>query len=324
MGEKVGLDQMKILAGSSNAPLAEAIASALDVSVSTVKISRFKDSEIFVKIEENVRGMDVFLVQSTSNPSNDFLMEMLIIIDALRRASAHRITAVMPYFGYARQDRKTGGRTPISAKLVANLITRAGADRVFTLDLHARQIQGFFDIPTDNLSAVNEIKRDMLARGLKENITMISPDIGGVVRVRQLADGIGAPIAIVDKRRPRPNEVEVMNIIGEVDGRDCIILDDIVDTGGTLAKAAGALIEQGATSVTAYCTHGVLSDPAVETISNSALRELVITDSIKSRSDIDSCSNIRRISVAGLFGEAIRRIANNESISKLFEKDQFF
>lgn len=324
MGEKVGLDQMKILAGSSNAPLAEAIASALDVSVSTVKISRFKDSEIFVKIEENVRGMDVFLVQSTSNPSNDFLMEMLIIIDALRRASAHRITAVMPYFGYARQDRKTGGRTPISAKLVANLIARAGADRVFTLDLHARQIQGFFDIPTDNLSAVNEIKRDMLARGLKENITMISPDIGGVVRVRQLADGIGAPIAIVDKRRPRPNEVEVMNIIGEVDGRDCIILDDIVDTGGTLAKAAGALIEQGATSVTAYCTHGVLSDPAVETISNSALRELVITDSIKSRSDIDSCSNIRRISVAGLFGEAIRRIANNESISKLFEKDQFF
>ncbi len=310
---------MKLLSGNSNRALAQAIGDYLDVPLTKAEVRRFADNEVFVAIEENVRGEDVFVIQSTSYPANDNLMELLICIDALQRASAKRITAVIPYFGYARQDRKTGGRTPISAKLVANLITRAGANRVLTMDLHAGQIQGFFDIPTDNLVAI-----PVLAQDIRENypkakeLMIVSPDVGGVVRVRALADRLNADIAIVDKRRPRPGESEVMNIVGDVSGRRCILFDDIVDSAGTLVNAAKALMDRGATAVSAYVSHGVLSGPAMERVKNSILTELVITDSIERTPDKKE-AKLRYVPVAPLIGEAIRRIANEESVSKLFD-----
>jgi ribose-phosphate pyrophosphokinase len=275
--------------------------------------------EIFVEIQENVRGADVFVIQSTSYPANDHLMELLIIIDALRRSSARRITAVLPYFGYARQDRKPGPRTPISAKLVANLITRAGADRVMTLDLHAGQIQGFFDIPTDNLYASPMMVRDIKERYDVKTIAVVSPDVGGVARARGLAKRIDASLAIVDKRRERAGESEVMNVIGEVQGRNCILIDDIVDSGGTLVNAADALLEQGATSVSAYTTHGVLSGGAVARVTASKLKELVITDSIQPTEAVRVARNIRVLSIASLLGEAVRRTTTEESVSSLFD-----
>ncbi|NNE57281.1 MAG: ribose-phosphate pyrophosphokinase [Hellea sp.] len=312
---------MKLISGSSNPDLAAAIADVLDVPLTSVEIERFRDQEIFVRINENVRGEDIFLIQPTSAPANDHLMELLILIDALVRASAERITAVVPYYGYARQDRKTGGRTPISAKLVANLISKAGADRVLTIDLHAGQIQGFFDIPTDNLFGqpvfVQDIK-DNYSRKERDNLLFVSPDTGGVVRTRSIAKQFNADIAIVDKRRPKAGEAEVMNIIGEVEGRDCILYDDIIDSGGTLCNAANALMEHGAGSVTAYITHGVLSDPAVERITKSVIKEVVTTDTIAQPDKVKDCPKIREVSVAKLLGEAIRRIANDESVSKLF------
>jgi len=311
---------MKLLAGNSNLKLAEAIASHLDVPLTRAQVKRFADNEVFVTIEENVRGEDVFVIQSTSYPANDNLMELLICCDALVRASAKRITAVMPYFGYARQDRKTGGRTPISAKLVANLITRAGADRVLTMDLHAGQIQGFFDIPTDNLLAMPVLANDLERRDRRtDELVIVSPDVGGVVRARALAKRLDADLAIVDKRRAKAGESEVMNIIGDVSGRRCILFDDIVDSGGTLVNAAQALVDQGATEVSAYISHGVLSGPAVERLEQSVMRELVITDSIALSEAAHSCKKIRQVRVAPLIGEAIRRIANEESVSKLFD-----
>ena len=312
---------MKLISGTANEALSSGIADVLDVPLTSVDIKRFRDQEIFVRINENVRGEDIFLVQSTSAPANDHLMELLIMIDALVRASAQRITAVIPYFGYARQDRKTGGRTPISAKLVANLISGAGAHRVLTMDLHAGQIQGFFDIPTDNLFGqpvfVSDIK-DQYSSKERNNLMFVSPDTGGVVRTRSLAKQFNSDIAIVDKRRPKAGESEVMNIIGDVDGRNCILLDDIIDSGGTLCNAAAALMDQGANSVSAYITHGVLSDPAVERITNSILTEVVICDTISQPEKVKDCSKIREVSVSTLLGEAIRRIANDESVSKLF------
>jgi ribose-phosphate pyrophosphokinase len=310
---------MKIVAGNSNRPLAEAIAAYLKTPLTKANVRRFADMEIFVEILENVRGEDVFVVQSTSFPTNDHLMELLIIIDALRRASAKRITAVLPYFGYARQDRKAGPRTPISAKLVANLITRAGADRVLTLDLHAGQIQGFFDIPTDNLFSAPALVRDIQDNIPLENIAVISPDVGGVVRARAVAKRIDASLAIVDKRRERPGDSEVMNVIGDVAGKNCILVDDIVDSGGTLVNAADALLEQGAESVYAYITHGVLSGGAVARIANSKLKELVLTDSIQPTEAVRVARNIRCISVAELIGEAIARTAEEKSVSSLFD-----
>jgi len=310
---------MKIVCGNSNRPLAEAIAAYLNLPLAKCVVRRFADMEVFVEIQENVRGEDVFVIQSTSFPANDHLMELLIIIDALRRASARRITAVMPYFGYARQDRKPGPRTPISAKLVANMIERAGADRVLTLDLHAGQIQGFFDIPTDNLFAGPVMVRDIRERFDGANLTVISPDVGGVVRARGLAKRIGAPLAIVDKRRERANESEVMNIIGDVRGRSCILVDDIVDSGGTLCNAADALLAQGAKDVYAYITHGVLSGGAVSRIATSKLKELVITDSIQPTEAVKAARNIRVISIAALLGEAIGRTATESSVSSLFD-----
>ncbi len=310
---------MKLVAGNSNRPLAEAIAAYLNAPLTKCVVRRFADMEIFVEIQENVRGEDVFVVQSTSFPANDHLMELLIIIDALRRASARRITAVLPYFGYARQDRKPGPRTPISAKLVANLITRAGADRVLTLDLHAGQIQGFFDIPTDNLFAAPVMVGDIKEHFDLDQLMVISPDVGGVVRARGLAKRIGAPLAIVDKRRERPGESEVMNVIGDVDGRCCILIDDIVDSGGTLCNAADALREKGARQVDAYITHGVLSGGAVARISASALNTLVITDSIQATKAVRVAHNIRVLSIAHLLGEAITRTANEKSVSSLFD-----
>jgi ribose-phosphate pyrophosphokinase len=276
---------------------------------------------VFVTIDENVRGEDVFVIQSTSYPANDNLMELLICIDALKRASGRRITAVVPYFGYARQDRKTGGRTPISAKLVANLITRAGADRVLTMDLHAGQIQGFFDIPTDNLLPSPLIANDIRAQYGRESseLMIVSPDVGGVVRARALASRLGADLAIVDKRRSGPGQSEVMNIIGDVAGRRCVLFDDIVDSAGTLVNAAKALSDQGAIEVSAYVTHGVLSEPAAERVTGSVLRELVVTDSIEAPDTVRACSKIRQVSCASLIGEAIRRISNEESVSKLFD-----
>ena len=312
---------MKLISGTSNEALARGIADVLDVPLTRVEINRFRDQEIFVRVMENVRGEDIFLVQPTSAPANDHLMELLILIDALRRASAKRITAVIPYFGYARQDRKTGGRTPISAKLVANLITSAGADRVLTVDLHAGQIQGFFDIPTDNLFGqpvfVNDI-RDELTKREREDLMFVSPDTGGVVRTRSIAKMFDADIAIVDKRRPKAGESEVMNIIGDVAGRNCILYDDIIDSGGTICNAAKALKDHGASSVSAYITHGVLSGPAVERITNSELKEVVILDTIGQPGAVKDCAKIRELSSATLLGEAIRRIANDESVSKLF------
>jgi ribose-phosphate pyrophosphokinase len=310
---------IKLVAGNSNPKLAEAIAAYLKLPLAKAVVRRFADMEIFVEILENVRGADVFVVQSTSFPANDHLMELLIIIDALRRASARRITAVLPYFGYARQDRKPGPRTPISAKLVANLITNAGADRVLTLDLHAGQIQGFFDIPTDNLYASPVMVRDIRERFDLANITVVSPDVGGVVRARGLAKRIKAPLAIVDKRRERAGESEVMNVIGEVDGRTCLLVDDIIDSGGTLINAADALLEHGAKEVYAYITHGVLSGGAVARITASRLRELVITDSIQPTEAVRVADNIRVLSIATLLGEAIGRTAAEESVSSLFD-----
>ncbi|CDZ25324.1 MULTISPECIES: ribose-phosphate pyrophosphokinase [Rhizobium/Agrobacterium group] len=310
---------MKVFAGNSNRHLADAICSYLNVPVGKASVRRFADQEIFVEIQENVRGEDVFIIQSTSFPTNDHLMELLIMIDAFRRSSAKRITAVLPYFGYARQDRKAGPRTPISAKLVANLITEAGADRVLTLDLHAGQIQGFFDIPTDNLFAVPVLARDVKEHYDLNNVMVVSPDVGGVVRARALAKRIDCQLAIVDKRRERAGESEVMNVIGEVDGKDCLLIDDIVDSGGTLCNAAEALLKNGATSVTAYITHGVLSGGAVARIAASKLKELVITDSIQPTTAVQSAHNIRVITTANLLGEAINRTAMESSVSSLFD-----
>jgi ribose-phosphate pyrophosphokinase len=310
---------MKILAGNSNIALSTAIAAYIGVPLTKCQVRRFADTEIFVEIQENVRGQDTFIVQSTSYPANDHLMEVLIMTDALRRASARRITAVIPYFGYARQDRKPGPRTPISAKLVANLISRAGADRVLTVDLHAGQIQGFFDIPTDNLYAAPVMVRDIKERNDLKNVMVVSPDVGGVVRARALAKRIDAPLAIVDKRRERPGESEVMNVIGHVSGKTCILVDDIVDSGGTLCNAADALLAQGAKDVYAYITHGVLSGGAVARIGSSSLRELVVTDTIAPTEAVLSTQNIRVLPIAPLIGEAIARTAKEESVSSLFD-----
>jgi ribose-phosphate pyrophosphokinase len=310
---------IKLIAGNSNPELTEAISSWLNVPMTKASVRRFADMEVFVEIQENVRGSDVFVLQSTSYPANDHLMELLIITDALRRASARRITAVIPYFGYARQDRKAGGRTPISAKLVANLITHAGADRVMTLDLHAAQIQGFFDIPTDNLFGSPVMVRDIKERFDLTNLMVVSPDVGGVVRARGLAKRINAPLAIIDKRRERAGESEVMNVIGEVAGYTCILIDDIVDSGGTLVNAADALLANGAKDVYAYITHGVLSGGAVARITSSKLKELVITDSIQPTEAVRKAPNIRTISIAALIGEAIGRTASEESVSSLFD-----
>ena len=311
---------MKLLAGNSNTPLARSIADYLEMPLTQASVRRFADEEIFVEINENVRGEDVFVVQSTSYPANDNLMELLICIDALRRASAKRITAVLPYFGYARQDRKPGPRTPISAKLVANLITVAGASRVLTVDLHAGQIQGFFDIPTDNLFASPVIAADIQARFDTETLTAVSPDVGGVVRARSLAKRLNnAPLAIVDKRRERAGESEVMNIIGDVEGRTCILIDDIVDSAGTLCNAAAALKQQGASDVYAYCTHGVLSGAALARVAASELSELVVTDSICTGEADPSDGKLRRLTIAPLLAEAIRRIADESSVSSLFD-----
>jgi ribose-phosphate pyrophosphokinase len=313
-----GTGDIKLVCGNSNRSLADAIATYLKTPLTRCSVRRFADMEIFVEIQENVRGADVFVIQSTSFPANDHLMELLIIIDALRRSSARRITAVLPYFGYARQDRRSSGRTPISAKLVANLITHAGADRVLTLDLHAGQIQGFFDIPTDNLFAAPVMERDIKARMDLSNLMVVSPDVGGVVRARAIAKRIDAPLAIVDKRRERPGDSEVMNVIGHVEGRTCILIDDIIDSGGTLVNAAEALIDKGAKDVLAYITHGVLSGGAVARIASSKLRELVITDSIIPTEAVRVAQNIRVLSIAPLIGEAIGRTASEESVSSLF------
>ncbi len=311
---------MKLLAGNSNLPLVKSIAAYLEMQVTEASVRRFADEEVFVEIHENVRGEDVFVVQSTSFPANDNLMELLICIDALRRASAKRITAVLPYFGYARQDRKPGPRTPISAKLVANLITVAGANRVLSVDLHAGQIQGFFDIPTDNLYGAPVMSEDIKARFNGRAITVVSPDVGGVVRARALAKRLAnAPLAIVDKRREKPGESEVMNIIGDVDGRFCVLVDDIVDSAGTLCNAAAALHQAGAEDVVAYCTHGVLSGAAVSRVENSELSELVITDSIQLSQEATASPRIRALTIAPLLAEAIKRIADETSVSSLFD-----
>ncbi|RTL96863.1 MULTISPECIES: ribose-phosphate pyrophosphokinase [Ancylobacter] len=310
---------IKIVAGNANRPLAEAIGAYLRTPLTKAVVRRFADMEIFVEIQENVRGKDVFVLQSTSFPTNDHLMELLIITDALRRSSARRITAVLPYFGYARQDRRSSGRTPISAKLVANLITHAGADRVLTVDLHAGQIQGFFDIPTDNLFSAPVMVADIKSRFDLSDITVVSPDVGGVVRARALAKRIDAQLAIVDKRRERPGESEVMNVIGDVEGKRCILVDDIIDSGGTLVNAADALLARGATEVHAYITHGVLSGGAVSRVTASNLKELVITDSIQPTEAVRVARNIRVVSIASLLAEAIGRTAHEESVSSLFD-----
>ena len=311
---------MKLISGNANLPLARAIGQYLELPLTDVTVRRFADDEIFVEIHENVRGEDMFVIQSTSHPANDNLMELLICIDALRRASAKRITAVLPYFGYARQDRKSGSRTPISAKLVANMITAAGADRVLTVDLHAGQIQGFFDIPTDNLYGAPVMSADILSRYGGEPLMVVSPDVGGVARARALAKRLDdAPLAIVDKRREKAGVSEVMNIIGNVEGKFCILHDDMVDSGGTLCNAAAALKANGATEVVAYCTHGVLSGEAATRVSGSVLKELVITDSIMATNAVADAPNIRHLPIAPLLGEAIRRIADESSVSSLFD-----
>ncbi|WP_461334388.1 ribose-phosphate pyrophosphokinase [Bradyrhizobium embrapense] len=310
---------IKLVAGNSNPALAQDIAKGLGIELTKAVVRRFADMEIFVEIQENVRGSDMFILQSTSFPANDNLMELLIITDALRRSSARRITAVVPYFGYARQDRRSGSRTPISAKLVANLIAHAGVDRVMTLDLHAGQIQGFFDIPTDNLFAAPLMVRDIREKFDLAKVMVVSPDVGGVARARGLAKRINTPLAIVDKRRERPGESEVMNVIGDVAGYNCILVDDIVDSGGTLVNAADALIAHGAKEVSAYITHGVLSGGAAARIASSRLKELVITDSILPTEAVNKAPNIRQISIAGLIAEAIGRTAAEESVSSLFD-----
>ncbi len=310
---------MKLVAGNSNRPLAEAIAAYLNIPLAKCSVRRFADMEIFVEILENVRGEDVFVIQSTSYPANDHLMELLIMIDALRRASAKRITAVVPYFGYARQDRKAGPRTPISAKLVANIIEQAGADRVLTVDLHAGQIQGFFDIPTDNLYAQPVMVEDIKKNFKIDKLMVVSPDVGGVVRARGLAKRFDAPLAIIDKRRERAGESEVMNVIGEVEGYSCILVDDIVDSGGTLCNAVDALLKGGATDVSAYITHGVLSGGAVARISSSEMNSLVITDSLLPTEAVRVAQNVRVLTIAPLLGEAIARTSGEKSVSSLFD-----
>ncbi len=310
---------MKLLACNSNRTLSADIADYLNLNLTRAVVRRFADDEVFVEIEENVRGEDLFVIQSTSAPANDHMMELLITIDALKRSSAQRITAVLPYYGYARQDRKTAPRTPISAKLVANLITTAGADRVLTCDLHAAQIQGFFDIPTDNLFGAPVIEADIRKSLNGEKLMIISPDVGGVVRARHLANRLDADLAIVDKRREKAGESEVMNIIGDVTGRTCLLVDDIVDSGGTLCNASQALLDQGATEVHSYITHGVLSGEAVKRITSSSLKSLVITDSIEATDAVKAAENIRVITIAPLIAEAMRRIAREESVSSLFD-----
>ena len=310
---------MKILSCNSNLPLADSISKELNLKLVDAEVKRFSDMEVFVEVKENVRGEDMFVIQSTSYPANDNLMELLVTLDALRRASAKRITAVIPYFGYARQDRKSGPRTPISAKLVANLITSAGADRVLTMDLHAGQIQGFFDIPTDNLFAAPVFVKDIKDRYSDVPTIVVSPDVGGVLRARAIARRINAGLAIIDKRREKPGASEVMNIIGDVSKHHCILVDDIVDSGGTLCNAAEALISAGAISVDAYVTHGVLSGSAVSRVINSPLKNLVTTDSIQATEPIKLASNIRQISIATILGEAIRRVHTESSVSSLFD-----
>ena len=309
---------MKILACNSNRPLAESISNYLDVPLTKATVRRFPDMEVFVEIHENVRGEDVFVIQSTSYPTNDHLMELLVSLDALKRSSARRVTAVIPYFGYARQDRKSSPRTPISAKLVANMITAAGADRVLTLDLHAMQIQGFFDIPTDNLIAAPVVVKDIQERHSRQDLVIVSPDVGGVVRAREIGGRVDADLAIIDKRRERAGVSEVMNIIGDVAGRRCILIDDIVDTAGTLCNAAAALIDAGASTVYAYVTHGVLSGPAVSRVVASPIETLAITDSIVTTEAVRDAHNIRQLTIAPLMGEAIRRISEERSVSSLF------
>ena len=310
---------MKILSCNSNLPLADSISKELNLKLVNAEVKRFSDMEVFVEVKENVRGEDMFVIQSTSYPANDNLMELLVSLDALRRASARRITAVIPYYGYARQDRKSGPRTPISAKLVANLITKAGADRILTMDLHAGQIQGFFDIPTDNLFAAPVFVKDIEDKYKNKPVVIVSPDVGGVVRARAIARRINANLAIIDKRREKPGSSEVMNIIGDVSKHHCIIVDDIIDSGGTICNAAQALIDVGAISVDAYVTHGVLSGSAVSNISNSPLSSLVTTNSIKATQAVDMSSSIRQISIAPIIGEAIRRVHMEQSVSSLFE-----
>ncbi|MEM7744993.1 MAG: ribose-phosphate pyrophosphokinase [Pseudomonadota bacterium] len=324
----MGEDVMHLIAGNANRPLAEAIARRISVyqgartSLTGARVERFNDSEIFVEIYDNVRGQDVFVLQPTSSPANDNLMELMIITDALKRASARRIAAVMPYFGYARQDRKTAGRTPISAKLIADLMTHAGVTQVLTMDLHAGQIQGFFDIPVDNLYAAPVFALDLKHQFRSfEDVTVVSPDVGGVVRARDLAKRMGAGLAIVDKRRVRAGEVESMTIIGTVQDQRCVIVDDICDTAGTLCKAAELLMENGAKEVHAYISHGVLSGPAVERVQKSVMKSLVITDSIEPTPEVKAASNIRVVSVAPLFAQAILNIKNDTSVSSLFDEE---
>ena len=310
---------MKILSCNSNVDLAKSISQNLNSKLVKAEVKRFSDMEVFVEVQENVRGEDMFVIQSTSYPANDHLMELLVSLDALRRASARRITAVIPYYGYARQDRKSGPRTPISAKLVANLITKAGADRILTMDLHAGQIQWFFDIPTDNLFAAPVFVKDIEEKYKGKPLVIVSPDVGGVVRARAIARRINANLAIIDKRREKAGSSEVMNIIGDVKDHHCIIVDDIIDSGGTICNAAQALIDVGALSVDSYVTHGVLSGSAVTNISNSPLSSLVTTDSIKATEAVKMTSNIRQISIAPIIGEAIRRVHMEQSVSSLFE-----
>ncbi|MFN7710079.1 MAG: ribose-phosphate pyrophosphokinase [Holosporales bacterium] len=310
---------MKLLACNSNLPLAEKIAHILGVSLAEASIRRFADQEVFVEIHENVRGEDIFVLQSTSYPANDTLMELLITIDALRRGSARRITAVMPYFGYARQDRKNGPRTPISAKLVANLLTVAGVHRILTIDLHSGQIQGFFDIPVDNLSASMLFAQDIQKRYGAMPVAIVSPDVGGVVRAREVAQRLGFDLAIIDKRRVQPGQADVMNIIGDVVGRQCILIDDIADSAGTLCKGAEALQQAGAAGVASYVTHGVLSEGAMARIQASPLQELVVSDSIQIPFQGKSSAKVRSLSLAPLLAEAIRRISCEQSVSSLFD-----
>src|SRR5262245_59821230 len=310
--------EIRLVAGNSNRPLADAISGILKLPLTRSVVRRFADMEVFVEVQENMRGEDVYVLQSTSFPANDNLMELLILVDALKRSMARRITAVMPYFGYARQDRRPGPRTPISAQLVANLIERAGVDRVMTLDLHAGQIQGFFDIPTDNLFAAPTMMRDIQEHYSVDNLVVVSPDVGGVVRARALAKRIDVPIAICDKRRERPGESEVLNVIGEVEGKHCVLIDDIVDSGGTLVNAANALLESGAREVIAYITHGVLSGGAVAKVTSSRLKTLVITDTIQPTEAVKAAANIRVLPISPLLAEAIYRTAREESVSSLF------
>jgi ribose-phosphate pyrophosphokinase len=310
---------MKIVACNSNPPLAEAVAAALDMTLTNAMIRRFADMEIHVEVQENVRGEDVFVIQSTSFPANDNLMELLITLDALRRSSARRITAVIPYFGYARQDRRTSARTPISAKLVANLITEAGANRVLTVDLHAGQIQGFFDIPVDNLYGAPLFARDIKERFAQRDIMMVSPDVGGVARARAIASRLDVDLAIIDKRRERAGVSEVMNVIGDVEGRNCILIDDIVDSGGTFVNAAEALLKHGAASASAYVTHGVLSGRALDRIEASPIETLTITDSIRLTTLRPKPANLRVLSIAPLLAAAMRNISDETSVSSLFD-----